>query len=267
MSPPVLAFDIETVPDAEGLRAVYGFPADLPDTDVIDMAARLRRQEKNTDFMPLPLQRIAVISCVLEKSDTLYVLSLNAWEDEKNAVQRFFDGMEKLDKECGRPPRLVSWNGGGFDLPVLNYRALKHGVSAPLYWENGDARSDFRFNRTYGNRYNNERHLDLMDSMAMFQFGATAKLDDVAKLCGLPGKLGMAGNAVSQAFAEGKTDDIRRYCEGDAMLTYLLYLRFEQFCGKLNDEQRIIKEQNVRDYMKNAGEEWQEFLDGWADSH
>ena len=44
----------------------------------------------------------------------------------------------------------------------------------------------FALNRTYGNRYNNERHLDLMDSMAMFQFGATAKLDDVAKLCGLP---------------------------------------------------------------------------------
>ena len=95
--------------------------------------------------------------------------------------------------------------------------------------------------------------------MAMFQFGATAKLDDVANCAACPESSVMAGNAVSQAFAEGKTDDIRRYCEGDAMLTYLLYLRFEQFCGKLNDEQRIIKEQNVRDYMKNAGEECKNF--------
>ncbi len=259
---PTLAFDIETAPDAEGLRALYDFPAELSAAEVVEMAQRLRRQEKNTDFMPLLLQRVVVISCVVEKGDALNVVSLEGWEDERGALQKFFSGMEKLYREYpASPPRLVSWNGGGFDLPVLNYRAMIHGVRAPLYWSSGDRDANFRFNRTYQNRYNGERHLDLMDALAMFQPRAAAKLGDTAKLCGLPGKMGIGGAEVGRAFAEGRCEEIREYCECDAMLTYLLFLRYQQFSCERGEGEIARKLNAAKKYMEEAGGKWAPFLE------
>lgn len=265
MSAPVLAVDIETVPDADGLRALGDYPPEVSDAEVVAMAQRLLRQEKNTDFMPLPLQRVAVISCALEEGDNLKVFSLEAWKNEGEALQRFFDGMQKLYDNHRAPPRLATWNGGGFDLPVMHYRALKHGLRAPLMWEGGDNDSNFRYNRTYLNRYNNERHLDLMDALAMFQFGARARLDDVAKLCGLPGKMGVGGAGVADAFAEGRVGEIRDYCECDAMLTYLLFLRFQLLSGERSEAEIKQRTQTARDYMKTEGGKWQEFLQQWRE--
>ena len=60
-----------------------------------------------------------------------------------------------------------SWNGGGFDLPVLHYRALLHGVQAPRYWEMGDEDTAFRYNN-YLSRFH-WRHLDVMDVLSGHQ--------------------------------------------------------------------------------------------------
>ena len=90
----------------------------------------------------------------------------------------------------------MSWNGGGFDLPVLNYRALIHGVTAAKYWDWGDDDREFKFN-SYLGRYHT-RHLDLMDVLAMYQPRASAGLDAMARLCGFPGKLGMDGSEVAR---------------------------------------------------------------------
>jgi predicted PolB exonuclease-like 3'-5' exonuclease len=79
-------------------------------------------------------------------------------------IQSFFQAIER------HSPQLVSWNGGGFDLPVLNYRGLKHGVVADKYWDLGDGGDDdreFKWNN-YISRYH-MRHLDLMDLLAMYQ--------------------------------------------------------------------------------------------------
>jgi hypothetical protein len=80
----------------------------------------------------------------------------------------------------------VSWNGGGFDLPVLHYRGLIHGVTAPRYWDmgEGDYRDsrDFKWNN-YISRYH-MRHLDLMDLLAMYQPRGSAPLDQLARLMG-----------------------------------------------------------------------------------
>lgn len=83
-------------------------------------------------------------------------------------------------------PPLVSWNGGGFDLPVLHYRALVNGIAAPRYWNLGQDDRGFKFNN-YISRYH-MRHIDLMDVLAMYQARANAPLDALAKLCGFPGK-------------------------------------------------------------------------------
>ena len=100
----------------------------------------------------------------------------------------------------------MSWNGSGFDLPVLHYRGMLHGVSAPRYWDMGDGdyadSRDFKWNN-YISRYHT-RHLDLMDLLATYQPRANAPLDDLAKLMGFPGKLGMDGSKVWEAWQNGE---------------------------------------------------------------
>ena len=125
----VLVFDIETVPDVEGVRRLHELEG-LSDADVANVMFHKRRQETGGEFLRLHLHRIVAISAVLRSRDTIKVWSLGEEDSpEKELIQRFFDGLERFT------PTLVSWNGGGFDLPVLNYRALLHGVQAPRYWE------------------------------------------------------------------------------------------------------------------------------------
>ena len=104
-----------------------------------------------------------------------------------------------------------------------------HGVSACKYWDFGEDDREFKFNN-YISRYHH-RHLDLMDLLALYQPRANAPLDAMARLCGLPGKLGMDGSAVHAAWLAGRIEDIRRYCETDVMNTYLLYCRYQLMRG------------------------------------
>ena len=140
-------------------------------------------------------------------------------EPEAALIQRFFDGIEKYT------PQLVSWNGGGFDLPVLHYRSLVHGVQAQRYWEMGEEDREFKWNN-YISRYHT-RHLDLMDLLSLYQPRASAPLDEMAQLLGFPGKLGMGGSQVWEAFQRGEIAAIRNYCETDVVNTYLVFLRFQ----------------------------------------
>jgi predicted PolB exonuclease-like 3'-5' exonuclease len=255
----VLAFDIETVPDVEGLRRLNGLTAAVPDREVAAMAFQLRRQATGSDFLPLHLHRVIVISCALRERDSFRVWSIGG-DSEGELIQRFFDGVEKYT------PQLVSWNGGGFDLPVLHYRGLLHGVKAPRYWDmgEGDYRDsrDFKWNN-YISRYH-QRHLDLMDLLALYQPRANAPLDEIAQLLGLPGKLGMAGAGVWDAFQAGRTEDIRRYCETDVANTYLIYLRFQLMRGALDEARYRAELGLVRGALEKSAEpHWKEFLSLW----
>jgi predicted PolB exonuclease-like 3'-5' exonuclease len=201
------------------------------------------------------------IACVLRERDGLRVWSLGSAADgEGELVQRFYDGIDKYT------PQLVSWNGGGFDLPVLHYRGLVHGVSAPRYWDLGDGdyadSRDFRYNNYIG-RYHT-RHIDLMDLLALYQPRASAPLDQLARLAGFPGKLGMDGSQVWEAFRAGRLADIRSYCETDVFNTWLVFLRFQRMRGALDgaayDREIALARATVE---KLEGAHWREFLRRW----
>ncbi len=254
---PVLAFDIETIPDVAGIRRLHGLPADLPDREVAEVAFQRRRTQTGSDFLPPHLQKVAVISCVLRGDDGLKIFSLEG--EEKDLIQRFYSGIEKY------VPQLVSWNGGGFDLPVLNYRALIHGVSAPLFWETGEENRDFRFNN-YVSRYHS-RHLDLMDVLAMYQPRNNAPLDEVAQLAGLPGKIGVGGGKVWETWLAGGHAQIRDYCEADTANTYLLFLRYQLLRGVLTEAQFRSEAALLKTFLeKQKQPHWREFLKLWNDS-
>jgi hypothetical protein len=220
-----LVFDIETVPDVAFGRRLYDL-GELPDEQVAKAMFALRRQDRGGDFLPLEQQRVVAISCALRKGDGFTLWSVGEpGASEGELVQRFFDGIAKFT------PDLVSWNGSGFDLPVLNYRGLLWGVQAPRFWETGAGETEFRYNN-YLQRYH-WRHTDLMDVLSGFSSRNRISLANMACLLGLPGKLGFGGDQVWDAYQRGDTVGIRRYCETDVLNTYLIYLRFELLRGRL----------------------------------
>ena len=229
---PVLVFDIETIPDIAGLRALRAADAAMPDGEVLAQELAERKAAGKSDFLPLHLQRVVVISCVFRHAKGLAVHSFvdresGGTSEEGAVVQTFFDKVEK------HQPQLVSWNGGGFDLPVLHYRGL--------------------------------RHLDLMDLLAMYQPRASAPLDAMAKLCGFPGKLGMDGSQVYPAYVDGRLEDIRRYCETDVMNTYLVYCRFQKMRGGFTEAEYAQEIAHVRETLAKLDEpHWAEYLSAWT---
>lgn len=261
---PILAFDIETIPDIHAIRLLNGLPDDLSDAETAEFAFQQRRTQTGHDFMPHHMHQIVAISCCLRWGDKIHIGTLG--NTDSSEVDIIFDFFKLIEKYT---PQLVSWNGGGFDLPVLHYRALIHGIAAARYWDIGDGdfsdSRDFKWNN-YINRYHN-RHCDLMDLLALYQARANAPLDDLAKLCGFPGKLGMDGSQVWQTYQNGGIQSIRDYCETDAANTYLVFRRFGLMNGTLNKHEYYQEINKFKTYIQDLSTEkphWHEFLEAWT---
>jgi predicted PolB exonuclease-like 3'-5' exonuclease len=254
---PVLVFDLETIPDVSGLRTLLGSDAALSDAEVAAQAFAARREKTGSDFLQHHLHRVAAISCVFRDDEGFRVRSLGSLDDaEPKLIQDFYRIVERYT------PQLVSWNGGGFDLPVLNYRALIHGINAARFWEMGDEDRDFKWNN-YLSRYHT-RHLDLMDHLAMYTGRANAPLDDLAKLCGFPGKMGVDGSQVWSLYQEGRLQEIRDYCETDVVNTYLVHCRYQLLRGRLTRDAYDTEIALVRTSLQTIdAPHWRDYLSMW----
>ena len=132
---PILVFDIETVPDVVGVRRLRPGWASMRDGELAQRLFDERREKTGSDFLPLHLHRVVAISCAFRDDQGFRVRSIGQPDDnEGRLIQAFFATVERYT------PQLVSWNGGGFDLPVLHYRGLCHGVVAGRYWDTGRRR-------------------------------------------------------------------------------------------------------------------------------
>lgn len=252
----VLCFDIETVPDVAAGRRLFGLDG-CTDAEVAAAMFQWRRQQHGSEFLPHHLHRVVAIAVSLRTREGFKVWSLGEPDsDEAELLRRFHAGLERYS------PDLVSWNGTGFDLPVMNYRALLHGVVAARYWETGEHDQSFKWNN-YLSRWH-WRHTDLMDVLAGWEPRARAPLDHIAQLCGLPGKLGMDGGQVWGAFQAGALDRIRDYCETDVINTWLVHLRFERLRGRLDAAELAAEEAVVRDSLAADGRaHLREYLAAW----
>lgn len=257
----VCVFDIETIPDVENGRRLHDLN-NLSDSEVADAMFSLRRQETNgSDFLRLHCQKIVAISIVLYNPQQIKVWSLGDVDSsESDLIERFYAGIDKYT------PMLVSWNGAGFDLPVLHYRSLQHSISAPRYWETGESDPNFRWNN-YLNRYH-DRHLDLMEVLSGYQARANAPLDQIATMLGFPGKMGMSGKYVWQAYQQGECQSIRDYCETDVLNTFLVFLRFQLMRGRLDHSAYQQECQRLKTMLSEQdAPHLQQFLTTWIDYH
>lgn len=254
---PLLVFDIETVPDVAGIRRAYDVTDAVDDDGVLAWFAQRRRAASGSEFAPPYLQKVVAIGCAMRDANGLRIWSVGDPSDpEPELIRRFFDGIERYT------PQLVSWNGGGFDLPVLNHRALIHGVAAARYWDWGDEDREFKYNN-YLNRFHT-RHLDLMDVVAQYQPRANAGLDAFARLCGFPGKVGMSGADVGAAIAQGRIDEVRGYCECDVLNTYLVYQRFRLMRGEADAGEYAAEISLVREKVAaSEAPHWRAFVAQW----
>lgn len=255
----VFVFDVETVPDTDIGIAEFGLSkGQLDAKDIAKAMFSARRAEGRGEFLPHYKHKIVAISVLFRsQAGDLKLWSLGSEDSsEGELISRFFAGIDKYR------PILVSYNAAGFDLPLLHYRALKHGVSATTYFDVGDKNPDFKWNN-YLNRYHN-RHIDLMDVLSNYSARAVTNLDAVAGLLKLPGKFGIDGSAVCDYYFDGKIKEIREYCETDVLNTYLVYLHFELLRGNLDKSAHTQEVDLVKSYLRDEDKSHlNEYLEHW----
>ena len=251
---PILVFDIETIPDIGTGRRLYPELKDLSDDDALTALIALRQAEAGNDFMRLPLHKIACLSFLwVENGEfSLHSLALDRLT-EADILRKFFRAFAKK-------PVLVSWNGSGFDVPVLLYRALHHKISAPALFNSAN-KPDYLYR--YG-----EMHVDLMDKMSLYNGYSKQKLDTIAALCGFAGKGEIDGSQVVPMVQSGDWQKLTTYCESDVLNTWLIYLRWLILTGKADldgCEMMIAQTHEFVSKIKNADDtlRHERFLDAW----
>lgn len=246
--PVTMVYDLETIPDIETGRRILDLPETLEDKAVLEalFARQLEKTQGASSFLPHYLHRVVAISVVVSTETWTRVWSLgDIFSEESDIIKRFFEGIQRYT------PNLISWNGSGFDLPVLHYRSLKYGISAPTYWELGENANEFKWNN-YLSRYH-QRHTDLMEVLASYQMRAYAPLNEIALLLGFPGKMGMQGDKVLEKVQSNELECVRNYCETDVLNTYLIYLRFQLIRGNLNKQTHQFEEERLKTHLLNSG--------------
>jgi predicted PolB exonuclease-like 3'-5' exonuclease len=223
-----LVFDIETRVDKDLVKEIYDPENDLTFDQAYDTARDqiLERSGQQSDFFPIPFH-IPIAISTLQTDENYRIRSLGCLGadrfSEEELVSRFWQIFENVQT-------FVTFNGRGFDLPVLETRALKYGLALPRYFATGQSRSTYR-----GSRYSDAYHIDLCDFLS--NFGAAyrrSSLNLLAKLIGLPGKYTIEGEDVEYLYRLGRLKEINQYCVTDVLQTYFLFLRVELMRGKLD---------------------------------
>lgn len=231
----ICVFDCESVPDVALIRRLYGFKGD--DESVSKMALAAQQDESGNEFLPLPFHRIISICAVIcDEFGAFIKVNKIDGDSEREMIGNFFAFINKYE------PRLVSFNGKGFDMPVLVLRALKYNIRANAYL---DTISD-KWNN-YKTRYNDQRHCDLFESLGAWR---GVRLDTVCAMAGLPGKYDTHGDEVMSLFYANKLDKIHEYCESDTLNTYMLFLKYELIKGNLSEEDYLSYLSLMSEYIK-----------------
>jgi predicted PolB exonuclease-like 3'-5' exonuclease len=227
----VIVWDIETVPDLKGFAAANGHVGKTDD----EVRAEL------SDKFPKHIYHsiICIGALVAHREDS------GRWTVDALGAPHVGDRSEReliasfVDKIAALSPQLVTFNGSSFDLPVLRYRAMVHGIAAP-----GLAA------RSYFNRYT-EDAVDLCDVLSSFSSQAKATLHELCRVMGLPGKPdGMTGAEVEKYYRDGNIRQIADYCESDVLNTYRAWLRYELFRGRLSEPDFQASEANLIEFVK-----------------
>ena len=230
----LFVFDIETIPDLVAAANLVGANDDLHQLKEALVNYHLEVTGGRNAFLRQPFHKVVAISfleaeIIHSNGQEFYSLKKiksggQIHSDEKEIVKGFFQYL------AGIYPRLVSFNGKTFDLPVLKYRAMLHGVQAKWLYQSGD-----KWNN-YNTKYNLDWHCDLIDALSDFGSSARVKMNEVCAILNFPGKLETDGSMVETMYNDGLLKEIRDYCEIDVINSYLLYIRYNHHTGRISKE-------------------------------
>jgi 3'-5' exonuclease len=229
----LIVWDIETIPDLRGFAAVNGHDAKSEDEIRGAMGDKFPKHVYHSI--------ICIGALVAHREDGRWMVNaLGAphvgERPEKSLITSFVDRIAELS------PQLVTFNGSSFDLPVLRYRAMVHGVAAPGL-----------SSRPYFNRYT-EDAVDLCDMLSSFSSQGKVTLHELCRVMGLPGKPeGISGADVERYYREGRIREITEYCESDVVNTYRVWLRHELFRGRLSALEFEASEAALVEFIKARG--------------
>jgi predicted PolB exonuclease-like 3'-5' exonuclease len=256
-----LVFDIESVADPE-LVAKLKYPDRVIAPNDAVRAYRDELLEKSdSDFIPYPFQLPVAIA--IAKVDTDFRLLDLVTLDEPNYRPHIMTDLFWRGWQAYNRPTLVTFNGRGFDLPLLELAAFRYGISVPAWFAlKAKAYEQPR------NRYNTESHFDLCDILT--NFGATRMtggLNLVANLIGKPGKMDTQGHMVQDLYEQGELERISNYCRCDVLDTYFVFLRVAVLTGqiKLEQEQTLVAETKQWLEQRQDVPAFQMYLENWGD--
>jgi predicted PolB exonuclease-like 3'-5' exonuclease len=256
-----LIFDIESVADAELVAKLRYAGEGLAPGEALGRYRAELMEKYESDFVPYTYQ--VPISVAVGKVTADFRLEDVVVLDEPKfrphvITENFWRGWEKY-----RRPTLVSFNGRGFDIPLLELAAFRYGIGVPGWFQAGKSYEQPR------GRYNTAAHLDLCELLT--NFGSTrftGGLNLAANLIGKPGKMDVQGNMVQDMYDAGRLAEINDYCRCDVLDTYFVFLRSRVLVGQLvlDAEQEIIAQ--TRAWLEQKAADvaaYRTYLDRWGD--
>lgn len=254
-----LFFDMEWVPDAAGARRLFDLADDVTELDAMQAlwkhSSHYDADKNPRPFLKYMFSRVVSIAFLSRKAyyntdnERVVEFGLNSFPalpldetppTEAEIIERFLYSVGK------RKPQLVGYNSAESDMQVLIQRGMINEITAPAIcsrpdkpWEGID----------YFRRWDNEDHLDLLKLFSSRDM--TPRLDELAKLCGFPGKIDVKGDQVTDLWLAGNLTKIVEYNQIDVLNTYLVWLRVVRFCGKVGDEDYFVEQEAFREFLEN----------------
>jgi predicted PolB exonuclease-like 3'-5' exonuclease len=260
-------FDVESVADGDLVAAIQYTGKKVSPAQAIERYRGERLEKYDSDFIPYTFQKPVSVA-VAKVNAGFELIDLVTLDDPEYRtpviVENFWRGWLSYGM-----PTLVSFNGRGFDIPLLELAAFRYGIAVPDWFNLQERSWDQK-----RNRYNVQAHLDLQDLFT--NYGATrlnGGLNLIATLLGLPGKMDIAGHMVQNLYDEGNLAEINAYCRCDVLDTYLVFLRAMVLLGRLELtreqelfartrhwlEQRVDQQPLYREYLQ----QWQPWENPW----
>ena len=275
--PQIWAFDSEWAPDLTAGRRVYRLPPEVPDDEVLRVMWREggATEENPQPFLKTILCRVVSIAAVVRTVSATKGVKLSLWSvpalgeprvgeprvapegvPEADILQAFLGHFERRAKD-GDAPVLVGYNSRNADIHILLQRAFVNGLQLPSFFRESTAKPW------------NQNGIDLMDFLGGHGKGYSASLDEVANLCGIPGKLDTTGDDVARLYYGGRARAVVEYNMFDALTTYLVWLRAEFVSGRFTAQQYADEQCRLRELIEHEAKQphgayLQTYLDAWS---
>ena len=248
-------FDCETIPDVELIKSQFGLDGD--DLEVSLEAFKLQEEKTGSSFLPIPFHKVVSICAVIADDYGRFErVSCIDGESEKELVENFLNFINSKN------PKLVSFNGRAFDMPMLMVRAMKYSLSVPSYFETDNKMLNKTKWDNYRYRFSDKFHVDVMDHISEFGAVRGLKLDLLCTMMGIPGKFDVSGDQVLELYYKGEQKKINEYCQSDVLNTYWLYLRYELLKGNLLKEDYLNNLSIMKEKLPKDRDYSEVFLDG-----